>query len=134
MKYICITEVDAVTKTPCTVDPMRTGPSMPEIKGLQIQWWDQSTWPVDVQDGVYMSAPKYYGICDDDADTTVAGVLEVLTETEFNQRKHDEFYARQPYTSWVWDADILTWNPPVPYPNDGSSYIWDEKTNTWLLE
>jgi len=31
--YICITEVDAVTKIVCTAEPQRTGPSMPAVKG-----------------------------------------------------------------------------------------------------
>lgn len=131
--HICITEVDAETKVPCTIKPQRTGPSMPAVKGLQVQWWDQSTWPVGMDsNGVYLRAPKYYGICDDDADTTVAGVLEVLTETEYNQRRRDEFYARQPYASWVFDESAFAWNPPVPHPQDGARYLWDESTNSWV--
>lgn len=89
--FICVTEVDAVTKTPCTIAPMRTGPSMPILKGFQFDWADESTWPVELdQTGTYIRAPKYYGTCDDDADVSVAGVLEVLTEEEFNQRKDTE--------------------------------------------
>ena len=82
--YICITEVDAVTKIPCTVEPQRTGPSMPAVKGWVHLWHDKSTWPVaTAADGTYLRAPKYYGTCDDDADTTIAGVLQVLTEAEY---------------------------------------------------
>jgi hypothetical protein len=61
---------------------------------------------------VYLRAPKYYGTCDDDADTSIAGVLEVLTEEEYNKRKYDEFYARQPDPSWIWNAATLTWSSP----------------------
>jgi len=135
MKYICVTEVDAKTKIPCTVEPQRTGPSMPAIKGLQLDWADKSTWPVEVaQDGKYLRAPKYYGTCDDDADTTIAGVLEVLTEQEWMQRKHDEFYARQPYPSWTWDAETFVWSSPVPYPEGAENweYRWDEETTSWV--
>ena len=131
--YICITEVDAGTKVPCTVEPQRTGPSMPAIKGLQVQWWDQSTWPVEMDSGgIYLRAPKYYGTCDDDADTDIAGVLEVLTEAEYTQRKRNEFYARQPYPSWVFDEVTLQWNPPVSYSQDGNYYQWDEATTAWI--
>ena len=130
--YICVTEVDARTKIPCTVEPQRTAPSMPEIKGFILNWFDESTWPVPLsQDGTYLRAPKYYGTCDDDADTSIAGVLEVLTEAEYNQRKYDEFYARQPYPSWIWNPETLTWSSPVPYPNDGKRYYWDEATTSW---
>ena len=130
--HIVVTEVDHNTRIPCTVEPQRTGPAMPTVKGLQIQWWDESTWPVKAtSQGVYLQAPKYYGTCDDDADTTVAGVLEVLTEAEYTQRKRDEFYARQPFPSWLFDETTLFWNAPVAIPNDGARYTWDEATTSW---
>jgi hypothetical protein len=131
--HICVTEVDAATKVPCTVEPQHTGPSMPAIKGLQVHWWDESTWPVAMDSGgIYLRAPKYYGTCDDDADTNVAGVLEVLTEADYTQRKRAEFYARQPYASWVFDEVNLQWNPPTPMPQDGNQYRWDEATTSWV--
>lgn len=131
--YICITEIDAATKIPCTVEPQRTGPSMPAIKGLQHQWQDTSTWPVEVApDGTYLRAPKYYATCDDDADVSIPGVLEVLTEAEFMQRKRDEFYARRRFESWVFDEVTLSWKAPVAYPNDGKRYYWDEPTTSWI--
>lgn len=131
--YICVTEVDAKTKIPCTAEPQRTGPSMPEIKGLKLDWADMSTWPIELaKDGTYLRAPKYYGTCDDDANTSIAGVLEILTEKEYKQRKHDEFYARQPYPSWIWNPELLTWSSPVSYPNDGKEYKWNEETTSWI--
>ena len=137
--YICVTEVDAVTKIPCTVEPQRTGPSMPAVKGLQITWFDQSTWPVELaSDGTYLRAPKYYGTCDDDADTTIAGVLQVLTETEFTAAKAAELEARRPYPSWIGYLDTMTWAAPVARPanaimNGGNvAYQWDEATLNWI--
>jgi hypothetical protein len=132
--YVCITEVDAVTKVLCTVEPQRTGPSMPAVKGLQVQWWDQSTWPIAMDsNGTYLRAPKYYGTCDDDADITIVGVLEVLTEAEYTTRKRDEFYARQPHPSWTFDEATLVWSAPVTMPNDGKFYLWDEATTSWAI-
>lgn len=135
MKHIVITEVDADTKIPCTVEPMRTGPSMPTIKGLKLDWADMSTWPVKVDpSGIYTRAPKYYGTCDDDADTSIDGVLEVLTEQEWMQRKHDEFYARKPYPSWTWNSETFVWSSPIPYPEGAEyhEYYWDEPTTSWV--
>jgi hypothetical protein len=139
MKYICITEVDAVTKIPCTVEPQRTGPSMPAIKGWTHLWHDSSTWPVSTApDGTYLRAPKYYGTCDDDADTTIAGVLQVLTEEEFNAAKVAEHEARRPYPSWIGYLDTMTWGAPVPRPADAIMnggnvrYQWDEATVNWI--
>lgn len=134
MKYIVVTEVDAKTKIPCTVEPQRKGPSIPNIKGLVLEWADKSTWPVELGlNGVYTRAPKYYGMCDDDADLSVGGVLEELTQVEWINRKHDEFYARQPYPSWVWNSFTFTWSSPVPYPEDTEfEYRWDEPTVSWI--
>jgi hypothetical protein len=137
--YICVTEVDAVTKIPCTVEPQRTGPSMPAVKGLQVIWYDQSTWPVELaSDGTYLRAPKYYGTCDDDAVTTIAGVLQVLTEAEFTAAKAAELEARRPYPSWIGYLDTMTWAAPVARPanaimNGGNvAYQWDEATLNWI--
>jgi hypothetical protein len=137
--YICITEVDAVTKIPCTVEPQRTGPSMPAVKGWTHIWHDSSTWPVSTDaTGTYLRAPKYYGTCDDDADTTIAGVLQVLTEAEFNAAKVAEHEARKPYPSWVGYLDTMTWAAPVARPADAIMnggnvrYQWDEATVNWI--
>ena len=139
--YICITEVDAVTKIPCTVEPQRTGPSMPAVKGYTHIWHDSSTWPVSTaSDGTYLRAPRYYGTCDDDADTTIAGVLQVLTEAEFNAAKVVEHEARKPYPSWIGYIDTMTWAAPVARPADAVMnggnvrYQWDEATVNWVAQ
>lgn len=46
---------------------------------------------------------------------------------------NDVFYAPQPYPSWTISAPTWTWEPPVPYPNDGKLYYWDEATLSWVL-
>ena len=139
--YICVTEVDAVTKIPCTVEPQRTGPSMPAVKGLRIIWQDKSTWPVSTDaTGTYLRAPRYYGTCDADADLNIAGVLQVLTEAEFNAAKVAEHEARKPYPSWIGYLDTMTWAAPVARPADAIMnggnvrYQWDEATVNWVAQ
>ena len=139
--YICITEVDAVTKIVCTAEPQRTGPSMPAVKGWTHLWHDKSTWPVSTDaTGTYLRAPRYYGTCDDDADTTIAGVLQVLTEAEFNAAKVTEHEARKPYPSWIGYLDTMTWAAPVARPADAVMnggnvrYQWDEATVNWVAQ
>jgi hypothetical protein len=139
MKYISVTEIDSITKIPCTVEPQRTGPSMPEIKGWEFEWANKSTFPVKLApDGTYLRAPLYYGTCDDDANLDVPGFLEVLSEEEYNTRKIAEFEARKPHPSWVWDNNTLSWVAPIPRPNDAIinggtvAYKWDEKTVSWI--
>jgi len=136
--YICVTEVDAATKISCTEQPMRMGPSMPDVKGLNVEWADKSTWPVELaDDGTYFRAPKYYGTCDDDADTTIAGVLEVLTEEVWNERRVAEHEATKPYPSWIGYLDTMSWSAPVARPvddimNGGNvRYQWDEQQKQW---
>jgi hypothetical protein len=46
---------------------------------------------------------------------------------------NDVFYAPQPYPSWTISAPTWLWTPPVPYPNDGKQYYWDEATLSWVL-
>jgi hypothetical protein len=139
--HIVVTEVDHNTRIPCTVEPQRTGPSMPAIKGLQIIWTDKSTWPVSTDaTGTYLRAPKYYGTCDDDADTTIAGVLEVLTEEVWNERRVAEHEATRPYPSWIGYLDTMSWGAPVPRPIDAVMnggnvrYQWDEATVSWVAQ
>jgi len=139
--YICITEVDAVTKIVCTAEPQRTGPSMPAVKGWTHLWHDSSTWPVSTDStGTYLRAPRYYGTCDDDADTTIAGFLQVLTETEYTTLRTAEHEARRPYPSWIGYLDTMTWAAPVARPADAVMnggnvrYQWDEATVNWVAQ
>jgi hypothetical protein len=45
----------------------------------------------------------------------------------------DAFIALQPFPSWVLDEDDCRWKSPVPYPDDGKVYTWNEETQTWDL-
>ena len=46
----------------------------------------------------------------------------------------DAFIPPQPYESWTLNEDTCLWDSPVPYPNDGNLYTWDESTTSWILE
>jgi hypothetical protein len=37
----------------------------------------------------------------------------------------------QPYPSWTWNGEI--WEAPVPYPEGGGSYVWDEENQEWVV-
>ena len=131
--YIQITNIDADTGILCTEAPMRTGPTLPNVKGFQFIFSKESTYPIACNaDGSYAESPLYYGMCDDDADTTLTGVLKVLSEVEFNADKETEHQARKPYPSWIGDLTTMSWQPPVPYPQDGKYYRWDEPTINWV--
>lgn len=44
----------------------------------------------------------------------------------------DAFIPPQPYPSWLLNTTICQWEAPVPYPNDGKRYKWDEATLSWV--
>lgn len=44
----------------------------------------------------------------------------------------DAFIPPKPYPSWLLDTQTCLWDPPVPYPNDGKIYMWDEQTLSWV--
>jgi hypothetical protein len=44
----------------------------------------------------------------------------------------DAFIAPQPFPSWVLDEDTCQWESPVPYPDDGKVYTWNEETLSWI--
>ena len=45
----------------------------------------------------------------------------------------DAFVAPQPFPSWVLDSNTAQWEAPVPMPQDGQLYSWDEATQSWVL-
>lgn len=131
--YVQLTNIDADTKILCTEAPMRTGPALPKVKGFQFVFQNESDFPIASNpDGSLTSPPLLYGTCDNDADTSLVGVLKVLTESEFNADKETEHQARKPYPSWIGDINTMSWQPPVPYPQDGKHYRWDELTINWV--
>ena len=43
------------------------------------------------------------------------------------------FIAPKPYPSWLLNTNTFQWEAPVPYPNDGNIYSWDEATQSWVM-
>jgi len=44
----------------------------------------------------------------------------------------DAFIAPQPFNSWILNEDTCQWDSPVPYPDDGKKYSWDEDITNWV--
>jgi hypothetical protein len=47
-----------------------------------------------------------------------------------NQR--DAFIPPKPYPSWTLNEDTCNWESPVPFPQDGKMYQWNEITQQWI--
>lgn len=44
----------------------------------------------------------------------------------------DAFIPPKPFDSWILNEETCRWGAPVPYPEDGKKYSWDEETTTWI--
>ena len=44
----------------------------------------------------------------------------------------DAFIPPKPFESWILNEETCQWEAPVPYPNDGKMYKWDEATLSWV--
>jgi hypothetical protein len=50
----------------------------------------------------------------------------------------DAFIPPKPYESWLLNKETFTWISPIPQPDDGNIYDWDEEeyrniNNGWVL-
>ena len=43
----------------------------------------------------------------------------------------DAFIPPKPFDSWLLDEDTCQWTAPIPYPEDGLMYQWDEEQGDW---
>jgi hypothetical protein len=47
-------------------------------------------------------------------------------------RDRDAFIPQKPFPSWILNEDTCLWDAPVPYPQDGKNYTWDEDVLNWI--
>jgi hypothetical protein len=43
----------------------------------------------------------------------------------------DAFIPPKPFPSWTLNEQTCLWQSPIPYPNDGKMYTWNEDTGNW---
>jgi hypothetical protein len=43
----------------------------------------------------------------------------------------DAFLPPQPFPSWTLNEATYSWEAPVPYPEDGEQYVWNENRKEW---
>ena len=84
LKY---TYVDTQTRVPCNEEPMRNGPSMPAVAGLEFRFANESAWPTAV--------PLFFGVAPEGSDPLTPGVLAVLSDEEFVAAEAAEMGARR---------------------------------------
>ena len=45
----------------------------------------------------------------------------------------DIFVKPKPYSSWILNQSTYEWEPPLPKPEDGNLYFWNENIQDWEL-
>lgn len=86
MKYIKFTYVDAITGVSIASHPAENGPVFPAVDGLAFVWARESAYPTPV--------PEFFGTCPDGAFTMIDGVLDVVSQYDFENMQTDEMRAR----------------------------------------
>jgi len=46
--------------------------------------------------------------------------------------ERDAFIGPQPFPSWTLGEESLSWEAPVPMPDDDKNYQWDEENQSWV--
>ena len=46
--------------------------------------------------------------------------------------ERDAFIPPKPFDSWELDEATCLWQAPIPYPEDGGVYTWDESEGDWV--
>lgn len=46
--------------------------------------------------------------------------------------QRDAFIPPKTFPSWMLDETTCQWSAPVPYPQDGKQYVWDEAQQNWV--
>ena len=56
-----------------------------------------------------------------------AGIDKIYDEAR------NAFISLKPYNSWTLNEETCLWEAPIPYPQDGNKYDWNEETLSWVL-
>jgi len=46
--------------------------------------------------------------------------------------QRDAFIPPKPFQSWLMNEETCLWSAPIPIPNDGNFYDWDENSQSWI--
>lgn len=92
MKHIKFTYVDSTTGVSVAKAPAKNGPVFPVIAGLQFVRARESQYPTPV--------PQFYGTCDDEADTSIEGVISVMSEQAWTSEVLEELKAQATAIRW----------------------------------
>lgn len=114
MKYLKFTHVDSLTKVSVHTETALNGPVVPEIEGLVFGFALASLYPTD--------KPVFYGTAPDDVDLNAPGILDEVSEDDFNQAKAAEEAAQKALT----EAQILPAIAGTRKTHETAGFLWGE--------
>lgn len=50
----------------------------------------------------------------------------------FYDQEKDAFIPPQPFLSWILSEETCLWESPIPYPQGGGRYYWNEELGNWI--
>lgn len=63
----------------------------------------------------------------------VHSVREMTSEEKTaKQDQVRQSYARTGFVGWVFNETTCTFDPPVPFPENPSQFMWDNETQNWV--
>lgn len=55
-----------------------------------------------------------------------------ITVGFFYDSTNNKFIPNQPFPSWTLNQTTFTWEPPIPFPQNGNPHNWDENSRSWI--
>jgi hypothetical protein len=93
---------------------------------------DPSLW---IQTSYNTNGGVYYTPNTNNADSDQSKALRknYASIGDFYDDKLDAFITPKKFESWIFDSDLCRWVSPLPYPDDGLKYQWDDFSVSWKL-
>lgn len=60
----------------------------------------------------------------------IGDTYDAINDVFYQPRPSNQF---GPFNSWTVSAPTWQWTPPIPMPNDGNWYIWNDPEQKWVL-
>lgn len=121
MKYLKYTYVDSATGVSVVDAPAKNGPAQPDVDGLEFGFALESQYPTH--------APTFYGACPAGSDANALGVLEEVSESEYQEALDSEMLARHrktiPQDVEGWQAEVAMRVTLVDLEDEQSQNVWD---------
>lgn len=80
--------------------------------------------------GLYQVPVCTYVLADDGISWQDQWTVRDMTEEE-KIEKINRVLDTKPFPSWIFDETTCSFISPIPYPNDGKLYVWNEQKIEW---